>query len=554
MQNEVSQKFHQLEQRKIKNAGDLRKWIYDWSELSSALAEESARRYVAMTCDTKSKPAAEAYEFFVKNIDPIISEETEKLQKKLIRHKNLADLEAEFGNWLKATRADLELFSEKNIPLETKLNLEVQKYQQITGAMSVKYKGETKTMQQMNPYLQSPSRKTREEAWKLLTQRRLQDAEALDAAFGKLFSLRIKMAKKSGYKNYLDYIFKAKHRFDYTPRDCRNFHESIEKIILPLQREILENRAKKMGLKKLRPWDQACDPEGRPALKPFKDGAELISKCGKLFSRLNPRWKKWYGILEKQNLIDADSRLGKAPGGYQITFDKSRVPFIFMNAVGTDQDLYTLLHESGHAFHQFAMAKQKLFAYRDVPSEFAEVASMSMELLGASDLSDFYNAEDFKRSRIDALQGIISLFPWVAIIDAFQHELYARPRHAAKDRKEIWLALQARFDSGVDWSGLEEARSYLWQKQLHLFEAPFYYVEYGIAQLGALQIYANARRNPSSRLLAMQNLIKAERLGSSRPLPKLFSAAGIKFDFSPKTIEPLAEMIRKELDFSIFNS
>jgi len=537
--------FKQLEQREISNTQALQKWILDWSELSSVLAEESSRRYVAMTCDTKNQAAAEAYEFFVSNIDPVIFEETEKLQKKLIAHKNLSDLESEYGNWFRAVRTDLELFREENIPLETQINLEIQKYQKITGAMSVQYKGETKTMQQMSPYLQSPNREEREEAWHLLTERRLQDSDALNAAFDKLFSLRIQIAKNSGYENYLNYIFKAKHRFDYTPQNCKNFHESIEKIILPLQKEILNKRAKKMGISKLRPWDLGCDPLGRPALKPFKTGAELLSKCGNLFSRLNPQWKEWYAILKKENLIDADSRLGKAPGGYQITFDEARVPFIFMNAAGTNQDVYTLLHECGHAFHQFAMAEQKLFAFRDIPSEFAEVASMSLELLGAADLQDFYGAEDFCRSRIEALQDIISLFPWVAIIDAFQHELYTRPNHTAKDREEIWLSLQERFDTGVDWSGFEKARSYLWQKQLHIFEVPFYYVEYGIAQLGALQIYANAKKDKD---IAVQNLIKAEHLGSSKPLPELFNTAGIKFDFGPKTIEPLALMIWEEIN------
>ena len=540
----VKHLFKQLEQRKIPDTQALQKWILDWSELSSVLAEESARRYVAMTCDTKNQAAAEAYEFFVSNIDPVIFEETEKLQKKLIAHENLGDLKNEYGNWFRAVRTDLELFREENIPLETQINLEIQKYQKITGAMSVQYKGETKTMQQMSPYLQSPNREEREEAWRLLTERRLQDSDALDAAFDKLFSLRIQIAKNSGYGNYLDYIFKYKHRFDYAPEDCKDFHESIEKIILPLQKEILGQRAKKLGLSKLRPWDLSCDPLGRPALKPFKTGAELLSKCGNLFSRLNPQWKEWYAILERENLIDADSRLGKAPGGYQIAFDETRVPFIFMNAAGTNQDVYTLLHECGHAFHQFAMAGQKLFAFRDIPSEFAEVASMSLELLGAADLLDFYEAEDFRRSRLEALQDIISLFPWVAIIDAFQHELYTRPNHTAKDRKEIWLSLQERFNTGVDWSDFEKARSYLWQKQLHLFEAPFYYVEYGIAQLGALQVYANAKKD---RDTAVQNLIKAERLGSSKPLPELFNVAGIKFDFSPKTIEPLSLMILDEM-------
>jgi len=300
-----------------------------------------------------------------------------------------------------------------------------------------------------------------------------------------------------------------------------------------------------MGLPALRPWDMDGDALGRPALKPFTKGDELIAKSEKLFQRLHPQHGTWFSELRARKLIDPDSRLGKAPGGYQIGLDESRVPFIFMNAAGTNGDLYTLLHEAGHAFHQFAMADQPIVAFRDIPSEFAEVASMGMELLASSDLSDFYSPADAKRSRIDELSDIFRLFPWIAMVDSFQHELYSRPNHGASERKEIWLSIMDRFDAGVDWSGLEDARAYQWQKQLHIFEVPFYYVEYGIAQLGALQVWDNARKDLRK---AIDQLIAAERLGNSRPLPELFQTAGIRFDFSTRTMEPLIQGVWDELE------
>lgn len=523
----------------------LRAWILDWSELESVIAEESSRRYISMTCDTADTAAAQAFEDFVGQIDPIMAEQSDRLKKKLIAHPCLKDLDAEFGNWFRQVRVALELFRPENIPLETAVNLEVQCYQKITGSMSVEYQGERKTLQQMGPYLQSPDRSVRETAWRLISDRRLQDRVALDTAFDKLFALRMQVAQNTGHSNFLDYIFKAKGRFDYTPADCRAFHDSIEKLVLPLQRELHKRRAKQMGLEKLRPWDLDGDALGRPALKPFQHGEELIAKCETLFNQLHPQQGQWFAELRARKLIDPDSRLGKAPGGYQIGLDESRVPFIFMNAAGTNGDLYTLLHEAGHAFHQFAMAGQPIIAFRDIPAEFAEVASMSMELLGSSDLSTFYNPADAKRSRIDELSDIFRLFPWIAMVDSFQHELYTRPRHTAADRQDIWLSIMDRFDVGVDWTGLEDARATQWQKQLHLFEVPFYYVEYGIAQLGALQVWANAKKDPQR---AISQLIAAESLGNSRPLPELFATAGIKFDFSTRTMEPLLQSVWEELE------
>lgn len=542
---EVSDLYKSLESAQIKeNKEALREWIIKWSELESVLAEVSSRRYVAMTMNTKDEKAASDYASFIENIDPIMNECSDILRKKMMAHSSVSDLESEFGIWFKSVRIALDLFKTENIPLETAVHQEVQAYQKITGAMSVDYEGKTYTLPQMAPFLESPNRNLRQKTWELTSERRLLDKESLDLSFDKLFKLRMQISKNTGSSDYLDYIFKTKGRFDYTPKDCRDFHSSIEKIILPALREIYKKRKEDLGVSTLRPWDLQCDPKSLKPLKPFENGKDLIQKCNLFFKKLHPKTAEWFQIMVDQNLIDPDSRLGKAPGGYQIGFDESRLPFIFMNAAGTDRDMYTLFHEGGHSFHQFAMADQPIIAYRDIPSEFAEVASMSMELIATSDLSAFYSKEDAKRSIFGQLEDVIWLFPWVASIDSFQHELYSRPNHTAEDRKNIWLSIMDRFDSGVDYSGYDDVKAYLWQKQLHLFEVPFYYIEYGIAQLGALQVWANFKKDPEK---ALDQLFKAESLGNSVSLPELFKQAGIRFDFSPSTIEPLIENVLENL-------
>jgi oligoendopeptidase F len=295
----------------------------------------------------------------------------------------------------------------------------------------------------------------------------------------------------------------------------------------------------------IRPWDMDCDPLGRPPLSPFRNGKELLEKVALIFDKLHPQFSSWFRQMRDAGLIDAESRMGKAPGGYQISLDEIRQPFIFTNASGTNGDVYTMLHESGHSFHQYAMANQPIIAFRDTPAEFAEVASMSMELIASSDLSPFYNKEEATRSRQEQFEDVIMLLPWVAMVDAFQHELYSRPNHTPQDRLDIWMKLQSDFDTGIDWSGLDTERAYSWHRQLHIFEVPFYYVEYGIAQLGALQLWANFKRDPQK---ALDDMIAALSLGSSRPLPELFARAGIRFDFSEATLEPLMAMVEKELE------
>ena len=543
----ISELYRSLLLRDIPAAATpLRDWILDWSELNSVLGEVSCRRYVAMTCDTKDEKAAKAYADFVENIQPVINEYDDKLNKKLMAHPSKDALKGEFGEWFKGVQVSLDLFSPDNIPLETEENKEIQAYQKITGGMSVEFEGKTQTMQQMATYMENTDRGLRERAWRAMWERRLKDKDALDGAFDKLFKIRKEIARNAHCKDFIDYIFLAKHRFDYSPADCEAFHESIEKLVLPLLKEIYKKRAQKMGLEKLRPWDLDVDPLNRPALKPYSSGAELIEKVDRIFESIHPQAGKWAREMQAQNLIDPDSRLGKAPGGYQIGFDESRLPFIFMNSAETDRDIYTLLHESGHSFHQFALAGQPIFPYRDVPAEFAEVASMSMELIGTSNLKPFYgdDKEAIARSIAGELEDVIWLFPWVASVDSFQHRLYSFPEHTASDRSDIWTEIMDRYDTGVDYSGLEAVRRNLWQKQLHIFECPFYYIEYGIAQIGALQVWANFKKDPKK---AIDDLFRAESLGSSRPLPELFAAANIKFDFTPKTLEPLMQVVWDEL-------
>ena len=546
-EKKVSELYRSLLLRDIPvDTTPLRNWIMDWSELNSVLGEVSCRRYVAMTCDTTDEKAAKEYTDFVENIQPVINEYDDKLNKKLMAHPAKDSLKSEFGEWFKGVQVSLDLFSPDNIPLETEENKEIQAYQKITGGMSVEFEGKTQTMQQMSTYMEKTDRALRERAWRAMWERRLKDKEALDNAFDNLFKIRKEVAKNAQCKNFIDYIFLAKHRFDYTPTDCENFHESIEKLVLPLLKEIYKKRAQKMGLNKLRPWDLDVDPLNRPPLKPYENGTELIEKCDQIFESIHPQAGKWAREMQAQNLIDPDSRLGKAPGGYQIGFDESRLPFIFMNSACTDRDIYTLLHESGHSFHQFALANQPIFAYRDVPAEFAEVASMSMELIGSSNLKPFYgdDKEAIARSVLGELTDVIWLFPWVASVDSFQHRIYNFPEHTASDRTDIWNEIMDRYDAGIDYSGLEAVRGNLWQKQLHIFECPFYYIEYGIAQIGALQVWANFKKDPKK---AIDDLFRAESLGSSRPLPELFAAANIKFDFTPKTLEPLMQVVWDEL-------
>jgi oligoendopeptidase F len=408
----------------------------------------------------------------------------------------------------------------------------------------VNFRGEEKTLVQMGRYLEEPDRALRQEAWELVAKRRLQDAEKCEEIFDELIKLRTQIAQNAGFENYRDFMFRKMGRFDYTPENCLQFHDAVEKEIVPAIREIQDERKRQLKLEQLRPWDLAVDPQNRAPLKPFAEVGEMVSRTQNIFNHLDAGLAAGFRQMQDLKLLDLANRKGKAPGGYQSTLSEARVPFIFMNAIGLQRDVETLLHEAGHAFHAQATCDEDLYAYRGAPIEFCEVASMAMELLGNDFLEEFYSTADANRARKRHLEDIIGFFPWMATVDAFQHWIYTHAGHTRAERKAAYLKLMDRFGGEVDWSGFEEMRAYSWHRQLHIFIHPFYYVEYGIAELGALQVWANSRRDKAK---ALNDYKKSLALGGSRPLPELFSAAGCKFEFSAKTIQPLAKMLREEL-------
>jgi oligoendopeptidase F len=544
---QIAPLFEQLEKRApdCQTIADLERWLLDWSELNAALDEESSRRYIAMTCHTDSPDAEKAYLHFVEQVEPQLKPRQFTLEKIYVAHPLRAELSPErYLVFDRDVKNHVELFHEKNVPLETEDAKLSQQYQKLSGALTVDFRGEEKTLVQMGRYMEEPDRALRQEAWELVAQRRLQEADQFDGILDAMLKLRSRIAGNSGFDNYRDYAFRRLGRFDYTPADCEKFHDAVERHIMPVMRELQVERRAQLKLQKLRPWDLAVDPLNRPPLKPFVRVDEMVSRTQKIFDRLDSELAGGFRQMQELQLLDLDNRKGKAPGGYQDTLNEARLPFIFMNAVGLQRDVETILHEAGHAFHALATRDEDLRAYRHAPIEFCEVASMSMELLGNRFIEEFYSEGDAKRARRVHLEGIVGVFPWIATVDAFQHWIYTHPKHTRDERRQAWLNLMGRFGGDVDWSGYEAARANLWHRQLHIFLHPFYYIEYGIAQLGALQVWANSNRDQKK---ALNDYKKSLALGGSRPLPELFQAAGCQFEFSEKTLQPLAKTLRKEL-------
>jgi oligoendopeptidase F len=564
---QIAPLFDQLEERaaRCKSAEALECWLLDWSELNAALDEESSRRYIGMTCHTDSADAEKAYLHFVENIEPRLKPRQFALEKIYVAHTKREELlkvgvqasacapadklklglQPRYAVFDRDVKNHVELFRPENVPLETEESKLSQQYQKLTGSLTVNFRGEEKTLVQMGRYLEEPDRALRQEAWELVAKRRLQEADKFDDIFDGQISLRQQIARKAGFENYRDYAFRKLGRFDYTPDDCKKFHDAVEKHIVPVQRELQAQRRAQLKLEKLRPWDLAVDPLNRPPLKPFAEVGEMVSRTQKIFDSLDGELAGGFRRMQDLHLLDLDNRKGKAPGGYQQTLAEARVPFIFMNAVGLQRDVETILHEAGHAFHALAARDEDLHAYRGAPIEFCEVASMSMELLGNEFIGEFYSDADARRARRVHLEGIVGVFPWIATVDAFQHWIYTHPDHSRDERTVAWLKLMRRFGGDVDWTGYETAHANLWHRQLHIFIVPFYYIEYGIAQLGALQVWANSKQDKAK---ALGDYKKSLAFGGSRPLPELFSAAGCRFEFSEKTIQPLAKMLREELE------
>ena len=531
--------------QEIDSAETLEAWLLELGKFGAYVGETGAMLYVEMTCDTENEEIKQAYLDFVENVQPELSKIGDLLNRKLAESPFADELDSEEYNvLLRDTRMDLELFREENIPIYTELTKLGQRYNEICGAMTVEFDGEERTMQQMGKYLQVSDRETREKAYRTVGERRFQESEKIDDIYEEMITLRQQVAQNAGYDNFRDYIFDAKHRFDYSPDDCKAFHDAVEAICVPLKRDVDDERRQNLNLESLRMWDMGHDVHGREPLKPFTKVEEMVAGTSRMFHRLSPELGVFFDSLRDGTSLDLDSRKGKAPGGYQVQRDHSRKPFIFMNGTGLQRDLETMVHEAGHAFHSIYADDLPLIDYRNAPLEFCEVAAMSMELLTHDFLDEFYSEEDAQRAVREHLEGIVSILAWIATIDAFQHWVYTNPNHSRAERHAKWLELGDRYGSVLDWSGFEDWRNVGWQRQLHLFSYPFYYIEYGIAQLGALQMWLQYKESPE---MALSNYAKSMRLGGSRPLPNLFEAGGMSFDLGRSTVQGLIDAVRDEL-------
>lgn len=539
--------FDQLQSRLagISIGADLERWILDWGELTAALDEASTRRYIAMTCHTDNEQGEKDYLHFVEHIDPQAKPRQFNLARGVVTHPACSELPGHrFSVLLRDLKVQVELFRPENVALETEEAKLGQQYQKLSGSLTVQFDGQEKTLVQMGRYLEEPDRAVRQRAWEVVADRRLQEQEKFEDLFEKLLHLREQIARNAGFDNYRDFIFRKMGRFDYSAADCLAFHDAVESEVMPAVHRLQAQRREQLALDRLRPWDLGVDPLNRPPLRPFDEVGQMVEKTQRVFDRLDPELAEGFRTMDQLHLLDLDNRKGKGPGGYQMTLAESRLPFIFMNAVGIQRDVETILHEAGHAFHALATQQEDIYPYRNPPIEICEVASMSMELLGNEFLEEFYPTTEASRARKAHLEGIINILPWIVTVDAFQHWIYTHPGHTRDERRAAWLVVMKRFSGTVDWSGHDQAQACRWHAQLHIFLYPFYYIEYGIAQLGALQVWANSRRDKAAALASYK---QALQLGGSRPLPELFAAAACSFEFSRQTLQPLMRLMEEEL-------
>ena len=523
-------------------------WLKNRSEVDAFLEENLAWRYIRMTIDTRIKEFSDSYQFFVTEIQPKLAPLEDQLNKKMLESQFLNDLKKEeaYSIYIRSVETAVALFREENISLEAEVNEKSQLFGSISGAQSIEYNGETITMQKASSLLKEPESSLRKEIFEKISSRRKEDIDKLDSLYAELIQLRNKIAVNAGFENFRDYKFQSLGRFDYTKEDCFNFHESIEKFIVPISKQIQQKKLELLGKDKFKPWDTAVDPEGKAPLKPFKTGNDLLQGTLRIFKRMDEYFSKCLVSLEEMKHLDLESKPGKAPGGYNYPLYEIGAPFIFMNAVGTHRDLITMIHEGGHAIHSFISRDLELTAFKNLPSEVAELASMSMELLTMKHWDEFYeDKNDQNRAMKEHLEDVLGVLPWIAQIDAFQHWVYENPSHSVEERKNEWKSLSTRFGTGLtDWSGYEETRDTSWQRQMHLFEVPFYYIEYGIAQLGALGIWKNSQSDYNKAISDYKNALA---LGYSKSIVEIYNTAGITFDFSSKNVSSLAQFVSNEL-------
>lgn len=525
------------------NEATIDAWLHDWTRIARLAYEVYSRLYVATSVDTTDEKAESQFKSFMEVVYPMLLSANNTLNQKLLDSGLTPD---GFEIPLRNIRAEVELFCEENLPLLTEeSNLQLE-YDKIIGAQTVEWQGEEKTLKQMAPLLQENDRAVREQVWRLTSERQLQDRTALNELWVQFMDLRANISDNAGMPDYRAYCWKAMNRFDYSPEDSLKFLDAIEQVVVPVASQLYEKRRIRLGLDTLRPWDTAVDVKGRDPLRPYETIAEMEDTLENIFGQVDPKLGEYFHIMRDENLLDLENRKGKAPGGYCTDFPLVQRPFIFMNAVGLHDDVQTLLHEGGHSFHVFESVDLPYIQQADVPMEFAEVASMAMELLAGPYLDRFYNDEEAARARVEKLEEMIYFWPYMAVVDAFQHWVYTN-HQAATDPANCdakWAELWDRFMVGIDFSGLEAIKVTGWQRKLHIFQIPFYYVEYGLAQLGAIQVWANAL---SDQHEAVQKYRSALALGGTAALPDLFAAAGARFAFDPDTLAEAVELVERTI-------
>lgn len=544
--------YRELVDRSLASAGDLEALIRDRSDLDAAAAEAGSMLYINMTCHTDNAAHNKAYLDHIQTVQPNLKDVGFELDKKITGSSFVSELDpARYHVYLRNMRTGVELFRPENVAIETQIAELDQEYSQICGVMTVQFQGQERTIPQMSPFQESTDRATREEAWRLVAQRRFQDKDRIGDIFDQMVKLRHQIALNAGFANFRDFMFQAKRRFEYSPADCDQFALGVEQTCVAAMRSLHVERIRLLGVTKLRPWDLHVDVKGRSALKPFSTADEMVQRTSRLFHRMEPSLGQMFDTLRSGGCLDLESRKGKAPGGYQANRDWIRKPFIFMNAAGIQRDVETIIHEAGHAFHALLSRHDPLLAYRaDIPLEFAEVASMGMELTAHPFLDEFYPAEtavsngEASRAQRVHLESITGLMPVVAGVDQFQQWIYTHPNHTRAEREAYWVKLNDRFGGLTDWTGMEDLLAVSWHRILHLFGVPFYFIEYGIAQLGAVQLWLNYKNDPKK---AIASYISALKQGGSRPIPELFTAAGLRFDMGPAIIARLWSAIEGEL-------
>lgn len=545
-----------LLERTVGTLGEFEQWLLDRSELDAAASEGRANLYINMTCHTDDKAASAAWTTYLDKVSPNLKPMSSKLDRRQLELfeafsdepgvKALHTIE-------RSTRRSIDIFRQENVDIETKIAKLDQKYDELCGEMSVEFDGQERTLPQMGKYLQESDRDRREKAWRLTAERRLRDRDAIEAIFEEMIELRQQLATNAGYDNYRDYQHDKYQRFDYTPQDCKKFHAAITQHCVPFMRKLDERRRKSLGLDTLRPWDLAVDEKGRDPLTPFDGGQDLIERSRKVFQGLDPELAGFFNSLGDDVTVegggqnfDLNSRKGKAFGGYQYMRDRARVPFIFMNAAGLHRDVETMVHEAGHAFHSMLCAHHDLLPFRDYCTEIAETASMSMELLTMPYWDAYYpDALDADRARRAQLEGSISTLCWIATIDEYQHWIYTNKGHTRAQREAAWVDIMSKYDHATSWEGLEDFRAAQWQRQGHLFGNPFYYIEYGIAQLASLGIWRHMLNKGEAKALELYKAALAP--GGSKPLPELFALAELPFDFGPEIVGTLVAAVEAEL-------